>query len=112
MSFILKELSSIDVYMESCTCLGCWVCCNPEAIRTGICVSDYESYEVDLICGILFLMLLHNTFSLGSTSLELGEICKDVGLPSGVLNILTGFGPEAGAPLASHPHVDKVWLSL
>jgi betaine-aldehyde dehydrogenase len=24
------------------------------------------------------------------------------------LNIITGLGPEAGAPLASHPHVDKV----
>lgn len=40
--------------------------------------------------------------------MELADICKEVGLPSGVLNILTGLGPEAGAPLASHPHVDKV----
>lgn len=42
------------------------------------------------------------------TCLELGEVCREVGLPPGVLNILTGFGPEAGAPLASHPHVDKI----
>jgi betaine-aldehyde dehydrogenase len=42
------------------------------------------------------------------TCLELGEVCKEVGLPPGVLNILTGFGTEAGAPLASHPDVDKV----
>ncbi|CAL5198302.1 unnamed protein product [Lathyrus oleraceus] len=42
------------------------------------------------------------------TCLELGEICKEVGLPPGVLNILTGLGPEAGAPLATHPDVDKV----
>lgn len=35
-------------------------------------------------------------------------MCREVGLPPGVLNILTGWGPEAGAPLASHPHVDKV----
>ncbi len=42
------------------------------------------------------------------TCLELGEVCREVGLPAGVLNILTGFGPEAGAPLASHPHVDKI----
>ncbi|KAG5536805.1 hypothetical protein RHGRI_024290 [Rhododendron griersonianum] len=41
------------------------------------------------------------------TSLELAEVCKEVGLPPGVLNILTGLGPEAGAPLASHPYVDK-----
>ncbi|XP_057459558.1 aminoaldehyde dehydrogenase 2, peroxisomal [Actinidia eriantha] len=42
------------------------------------------------------------------TCLELAEVCKEVGLPPGVINILTGLGPEAGAPLASHPHVDKV----
>ncbi|XP_027369105.1 betaine aldehyde dehydrogenase 1, chloroplastic isoform X2 [Abrus precatorius] len=42
------------------------------------------------------------------TCLELGEICREVGLPPGVLNILTGLGPEAGAPLAAHPDVDKI----
>ena len=35
-------------------------------------------------------------------------MCREVGLPPGVLNILTGLGTEAGAPLASHPNVDKV----
>ncbi|KAF3796518.1 Betaine aldehyde dehydrogenase 2 [Nymphaea thermarum] len=42
------------------------------------------------------------------TCLELADICKEIGLPSGVLNIVTGLGPEAGAPLASHPLVDKI----
>ncbi|PAN38563.1 hypothetical protein GQ55_7G172100 [Panicum hallii var. hallii] len=42
------------------------------------------------------------------TCLELGAICIEVGLPPGVLNIITGLGTEAGAPLSSHPHVDKV----
>ncbi|WOG99513.1 hypothetical protein DCAR_0518866 [Daucus carota subsp. sativus] len=42
------------------------------------------------------------------TCLELGEVCKDVGLPPGILNIVTGLGSEAGAPLASHPNVDKI----
>ncbi|CAK7328993.1 unnamed protein product [Dovyalis caffra] len=42
------------------------------------------------------------------TCLELAEVCREVGLPPGVLNILTGLGTEAGAPLASHPHVDKI----
>lgn len=40
----------------------------------------------------------------------MGEVCKDVGLPPGILNIITGLGSEAGAPLASHPNVDKVGL--
>uniref|UniRef100_A0A2N9IP08 aminobutyraldehyde dehydrogenase n=1 Tax=Fagus sylvatica TaxID=28930 RepID=A0A2N9IP08_FAGSY len=42
------------------------------------------------------------------TCLELAEICKQVDIPPGVLNIVTGLGSEAGAPLASHPHVDKI----
>lgn len=39
--------------------------------------------------------------------MELADVCKEVGLPPGVLNVVTGLGPEAGAPLASHPLVDK-----
>jgi acyl-CoA reductase-like NAD-dependent aldehyde dehydrogenase len=42
------------------------------------------------------------------TCLELGAIAAEVGLPPGVLNIITGLGPAAGAPLAEHPGVDKV----
>lgn len=42
------------------------------------------------------------------TALELGAIATDSGLPAGALNIITGFGPEAGAPLTEHPQVDKL----
>ncbi|KAI7754093.1 hypothetical protein M8C21_009608 [Ambrosia artemisiifolia] len=38
----------------------------------------------------------------------LRAIAAKVGLPPGILNILSGLGPDAGAPLASHPDVDKV----
>lgn len=36
------------------------------------------------------------------------EILIEAGLPPGVLNIVTGFGPTAGAALARHMDVDKV----
>jgi betaine-aldehyde dehydrogenase len=42
------------------------------------------------------------------TALELGAIADEAGLPAGVLNIVTGFGPDAGQPLSSHPGVDKL----
>ncbi|TQD88942.1 hypothetical protein C1H46_025534 [Malus baccata] len=42
------------------------------------------------------------------TCLELAEVCINVGLPPGVLNIVTGLGNEAGAILTSHPNVDKI----
>lgn len=41
------------------------------------------------------------------TLLELADDLRDV-LPPGVLNVITGYGPEAGAPLASHPGIRKV----
>jgi acyl-CoA reductase-like NAD-dependent aldehyde dehydrogenase len=52
------------------------------------------------------------TFWITRTCLELADICKEVGLPSGVLNIVTGLGPDAGAPLSAHPDVDKVKSSV
>ncbi len=42
------------------------------------------------------------------TALRLGELIIEAGLPAGVLNIVTGYGHEAGAALAAHPGVDKV----
>ncbi|MDE3026888.1 MAG: aldehyde dehydrogenase family protein, partial [Paracoccaceae bacterium] len=42
------------------------------------------------------------------TALEYGAIAEAAGLPAGVLNIVTGFGPEAGQPLTEHPGVDKL----
>ena len=39
---------------------------------------------------------------------ELAKIIAEAGVPAGVFNLLTGYGPEAGAPLAEHPLVDKV----
>lgn len=42
------------------------------------------------------------------TALELGVIANKAGLPAGVLNIITGFGPEAGQPLTEHSGVDKL----
>lgn len=35
----------------------------------------------------------------------LAEVFEEAGLPPGVLNLVTGDGPEAGQPLAEHPDV-------
>jgi acyl-CoA reductase-like NAD-dependent aldehyde dehydrogenase len=40
--------------------------------------------------------------------LRLAEIAHEEGVPAGVLNVITGDGPEVGARLAAHPDVDKV----
>ena len=42
------------------------------------------------------------------TLLELARFFGEVGLPKGVVNVVTGFGETAGAPLVGHPQVDKL----
>ncbi len=42
------------------------------------------------------------------SALRLMQVIAEVGFPPGVVNVITGFGPTAGAPLAAHPDVDKV----
>ncbi|WP_029117889.1 aldehyde dehydrogenase [Mycobacterium sp. URHB0044] len=42
------------------------------------------------------------------TMLEFVRIAEDCGLPPGVLNVIPGLGPDAGARLAAHPDVGKI----
>lgn len=42
------------------------------------------------------------------TAFILAEIVDEIGLPPGVFNLVTGFGPIVGEALASHPDVDMV----
>jgi len=42
------------------------------------------------------------------TALVLAGWLEEVGLPPGVVNVLTGFGETCGAPLVRHPGVDKI----
>jgi aminomuconate-semialdehyde/2-hydroxymuconate-6-semialdehyde dehydrogenase len=42
------------------------------------------------------------------TSFLLSKICKEVGLPEGVLNIIHGTGPNAGEAIVKHPKVKGI----
>jgi aldehyde dehydrogenase (NAD+) len=42
------------------------------------------------------------------SALRLAGLAEEAGFPPGVVNVVTGFGPEAGAAIAAHPDVDKV----
>jgi betaine-aldehyde dehydrogenase len=42
------------------------------------------------------------------TALEVAEWFSDAGLPPGVVNVITGFGEDVGAPLVRHPDVNKI----
>jgi betaine-aldehyde dehydrogenase len=42
------------------------------------------------------------------TALEIADWFGELGFPPGVVNIVTGFGETAGAPLVAHPAVNKI----
>jgi aldehyde dehydrogenase (NAD+) len=42
------------------------------------------------------------------SALRIGELIVEAGFPAGVVNMLPGFGPTAGAAIANHMDVDKV----
>jgi aldehyde dehydrogenase (NAD+) len=42
------------------------------------------------------------------TALRIGELAQEAGFPDGVINIIPGYGPTAGAAISGHMDVDKV----
>ncbi len=42
------------------------------------------------------------------TCLLLVKLALEAGIPPGVINVVTGYGPEAGEPLAGHPGVRRM----
>jgi (Z)-2-((N-methylformamido)methylene)-5-hydroxybutyrolactone dehydrogenase len=42
------------------------------------------------------------------STLAFAELVKEAGIPDGVVNVVTGWGPEVGKTLAAHPGIDKI----
>ncbi|HND31255.1 MAG TPA: aldehyde dehydrogenase family protein, partial [Myxococcota bacterium] len=59
-----------------------------------------------LACGNAVILKPAEQSSL--TSLALGPICKEAGVPDGLVQVLSGFGPEVGAALVDHPEIAKI----
>jgi aldehyde dehydrogenase (NAD+) len=43
-----------------------------------------------------------------ASTVVLAELVTEAGFPPGVVNVITGWGPETGKALAAHPGVDKI----
>ena len=42
------------------------------------------------------------------SALYIAELIKEAGFPAGVVNVVPGYGPTAGAAICNHMDVDKV----
>ena len=43
-----------------------------------------------------------------ATAMEFAAMCAEAGLPNGVVNIVPGYGSDAGESIVRHPMVDKI----
>jgi len=82
----------------------------------GVCVA-ITAWNSPLLLAVNKLapgLAAGNTFVLkpseftSASALELGKLALEAGIPPGVLNVVTGFGSEVGAPLVEHPKVAKI----
>ena len=42
------------------------------------------------------------------SALHMAALSKEAGYPKGVINVIPGYGPTAGAAIAYHPNINKV----
>ena len=82
----------------------------------GVCVA-ITAWNSPLLLAVNKLapgLAAGNTFVLkpseftSASAVELAILAHEAGLPDGVLNVVTGFGAEVGAPLVEHPKVAKI----
>jgi len=59
-----------------------------------------------LACGNTMVMKTAEQTPL--TALMAGKLCVEAGFPPGVINIISGYGPTAGAAISEHMEIDKV----
>ncbi len=53
-------------------------------------------------------MVLKPSEYTSASLLEFMKLVEQAGFPPGIVNVVTGFGPEAGTPLVEHPLVAKI----
>src|ERR1700688_184950 len=59
-----------------------------------------------LVCGNT--MVIKPAEDTPLSTYNLAQILSEAGLPAGVVNVVNGFGPDAGGPLVAHPDVSAI----
>ncbi|CAG8644970.1 1726_t:CDS:2, partial [Scutellospora calospora] len=77
-----------------------------KVIETQVDKFCYTRHEPIGVCGNTIVLKSSELTPL--TALKVGALFKEAGFPKGVVNILSGYGPTAGAAIASHMKIEKV----
>ncbi|MET3645573.1 aldehyde dehydrogenase family protein [Phyllobacterium ifriqiyense] len=84
----------------------------PHGVVAGITPWNYPMQIMARVVGAALAMgntlVIKPAEDASLSTIRIGELAIEAGFPDGVLNIITGFGGEAGAALSAHPGVDYV----
>ncbi|MEP3276891.1 MAG: aldehyde dehydrogenase family protein [Stappiaceae bacterium] len=82
----------------------------PHGVVGGIIPWNYPAQIAGRVAGAALAMgntvVLKPAENAGLSILRMAELALEAGIPAGVLNVVTGFGEEAGVALASHADID------
>ena len=84
----------------------------PHGVVAGIIPWNYPLQILARVLGAAIAMgntlVIKPAEDASLTSLHIAALATEAGFPDGVINVVTGFGHEAGAALSAHPKVDYV----
>jgi aldehyde dehydrogenase (NAD+) len=84
----------------------------PHGVVAGIIPWNYPLQIMARVVGAALAMgntlVIKPAEDASLTAIRIAELARDAGFPDGVLNVVTGYGAEAGAALSADPDVDYV----
>ncbi|QKV19294.1 aldehyde dehydrogenase family protein [Oricola thermophila] len=84
----------------------------PHGVVAGIIPWNYPLQILARVAGAALAMgntlVVKPAEDASLTALRVAELALEAGIPPGVLNVVTGYGAEAGAALSAHPGIDYV----
>jgi aldehyde dehydrogenase (NAD+) len=84
----------------------------PHGVVAGILPWNYPLQILARVAGAALAMgntlVVKPAEDASLTAIRIAELALAAGFPSGVFNVITGYGREAGAALSAHPGVDYV----
>jgi aldehyde dehydrogenase (NAD+) len=84
----------------------------PHGVVAGILPWNYPLQILGRVAGAALAMgntlVVKPAEDASLTTIRMAELALEAGFPSGVFNVITGYGSEAGAALSAHPGVDYV----
>jgi aldehyde dehydrogenase (NAD+) len=88
-----------------------------EPMGVVLAISPFNAPLVLLVKMIVFALAAGNSVIAKPSeetpliAVELARVLSQAGLPPGVFNVVTGYGPECGEPLARHPGISAIALT-